>query len=304
MAKIMVTGANGYIGKNLLQQLRTGTDEIIPVYNSDPNNFRSEPDEVDITDDMFVSETMRYYNPDVIIHLAAVSRVKGDTEFPTRISMVNVVGTHNLLEYAPEGCRFVFASSAAVYGTRSCMCDNLTPCNPESVYAATKAAGEHLVSAYTSLGRVKGVSLRLVAQVGPHSTHGLFHDIIRKLRSDSEYLELIGDCPGSCKPFMHVLDTVRYLRAFAIENKFTSHWNISPNDALTVEDFAKICMQGLGIQKPIKWLGWEANWPGDSPNLLVDGYYARLNSGLMPKYKTSADAVKQAVIDVLGKESV
>lgn len=305
---ILVTGAKGFIGQNLMRMpVELGGDHtfwfmttrLVGRLEGRRGNVNC-----DIANANQVRGLMEWLQPEIVIHLAARSVVAESQDDPTSISSVNVQGTHNLLHYAPRGCRFVFASSATVYGggekgmlSRRAFRENDPP-RPSSAYAATKAAGEHLVHAYTEMGRVSGISLRLVAQVGQYSTHGLIHDIVRKLRSESECLELIGEAPGSQKPFMYVRDTVLALLYFALHNTQTEPLNISTEDSITVEEIAVLCMKSLNIQKPIKWLGWNANWAGDNPRILVCPYRAE-KAGYQPLFKNSYDAVEAGLEDIV-----
>jgi nucleoside-diphosphate-sugar epimerase len=163
-----------------------------------------------------VKKIMTASEPQTVFHLAGDAIVREDVDFPTDVTWSNVLPTHNLLAYCPEGCRFVLASSATVYGAGlahgSCEYDAT---RPNSIYGATKVAAEALVDAYTRLGRVKGVSLRLVANVGYGASHGVLRDIMFKLLSGSASLALLGDAPGSSKPYLHVSDTTGALLTWA-----------------------------------------------------------------------------------------
>ena len=137
------------------------------------------------------------------------------------------------------------------------------------MYGASKVACEDLVRNYTdTYEKVKGYNLRLCATVGPNTTHGLLHDLKAKLRNmHNEELELIGDAPGSCKPFIHMDDVVSAFKHFLLEDLDPGQYNITTTDPVTVEEFANIAMDTMGIHKPIKWLGWGANWKGDDTHV-------------------------------------
>lgn len=300
--RILVTGASGFIGCNLVPLLRgSGHDVMACCHSFVADGYDSV--QFDITSASQTRMVARNYCPHAIVHLAGHSTVAGCDGEPSKMTAINVQGAHNLLAYAPKDCRFVLASSCSVYGRSRIIDDDFdeySRTNPESPYAATKLAAEALVKAYTNLGNVRGISARLVAQVGPHSTHGLFHDVVRKLRSDSEFLELLGDCPGSMKPFMHVKDTCLALRALAEGDcSDCGILNIAPGGSLSVADFAEICMQEFDIRKPVKWLGWDANFAGDSPYLFISNQ--RFMDRVCGRYSmSSTEAVRQAIRDVKG----
>lgn len=307
---ILVTGANGFIGKSLVEHLSANGDYSIICASRrfDPTSRPTASVRYhhgNLLDDYHVTRLMAC-DPDVIIHLAANPIVKMDERRPSDIIEDNVVVTHNLLARSPEGCIFVNASSVTVYGSNDLSslsgASETSRQSPCSVYGASKAASEHLVNAYTSMGRVRGINIRLVANVGPDATHGLLKDIIRKLGSKSPTLELLGDHPGSCKPFLHVDDTSQAFILAASDHRWLTQTfvNISPAGGITVERFAKCVMDELGIHKPITWLGENANWKGDNRVVIIDSSLAR-SLGWSPNHKDSESAVRQAVKDISRK---
>lgn len=306
MANILVTGGDGFIGQNLVSELYDQGHNVVVVARRPfcRHEHRAHVKYCDLTD----TNSARYlfYNGessepciDTIFHLAGNAIVRENSDDPTNISQTNIIGTHNLLAHAPQGCKFIFASSATIYGDAygDFAHENAIP-TPTSIYGATKVAGEALVNAYTSLGNVHGINLRLIANVGRHSTHGLLHDVIRKLRSDSVELELLGDHPGSYKPYIHVCDTVRgMIKAMEWDN---GTYNIATMVPLSVERVAQIAMEELGITKYIKWLGAAANWKGDNRVVCINTSKSRKN-GFRPDLE-SEQAVRQAIHDIINQK--
>jgi UDP-glucose 4-epimerase len=152
---------------------------------------------------------------------------------------------------------------------------------------------ECLVREYTRLERVRGISLRFVANCGPHSSHGLIHDIVKKLRSDTKELELLGDYPGSVKPFCYVKDTCQAIIS-ALNSSYNGPINICTSQVLSVYQVANIVMKELGINKPIKWLGEESNWEGDDLQVCCSNRLAYEILKWRPTYKGEG-VVKMAV---------
>lgn len=317
--RILLTGAGGFLGKAMLARLRQEllpSDEIYATYFHSPAIAHSPRDDaagapaiypyrIDLAKPALVQAFLWSVRPDVIFHLAADSSNKH--ERPLEKVSTNVLGTASLLECAPEGCRFVLASSATVYGdnTREFdLChsfpqeDRSFP-SPTSVYGATKVASEALLEAYCRLGRVNGISCRLVAQVGPGATHGLLRDIVRKLRSDEPVLNLFGDSPGSVKPYMHVADTAQAMFCFGVQCRGEPYEvvNVSPGDSLSVLRVAEIAMREMGIEKEIVWHPHEV-WPGDNPLVFVSDRLMRSDGRIRQKPPGSAEAIASAVRDM------
>lgn len=295
--RILLTGHTGFIGRNFIDYFKATQmewcDELVLAQLPDRR--------LRVEDEGEVAAFLRQVQPDAIVHLAGRSSVKESAISSGDFVRVNVLGTHNLLAHCPVNCRFVYASSATVYGPSRPVPEGYSvftesdPASPGSVYAASKLAAEHLVTAYSQLGKVCGVSLRLAAQVGRFSTHGLVHDVLRKLRTDAPTLDLIGDCPGSCKPIMDVWDTCRVIGA-ALEGELDCGVaNVSTCDAITVAEVAEICMSLTGLRKPVRWLGWGANWSGDQTQLRLDNRRVRH----FVRSEASGQAVRLAIQEII-----
>lgn len=298
--KILVTGAHGFIGQNLTRYLEEKNYEVFSMVRREYENTIN-PVVCDITDDYLIRRKLKELKPDAIVHLAGNPSTKLCNENPTLITKENVIGTQNLLHNAPEGCRFIFASSITVYGNQ--MGEEHLSIAPTSVYGATKAAGEALVRAYSELGCVDGISLRLTANVGRYATHGLMFDIFRKLLDENnKELELFGSSPGTSKPFTYVQDTCRAIEFYLLKNGKNPKLrevNISPRfpTKISVLDVAKEVMKITEIEKPIKFLGEETIWKGDNKQLTISSARMLLD-GFEPICVRSEDSINLAVKDI------
>lgn len=315
MSVALITGAGGFIGSHLVKKicshhkfskvvaLKRGEPKAAHFYQARKVKGVLEYGEMwgDLKRECDVRAILNQTNPDYIFHLAGNPNTKINSldKNGGQLWQTNVDSTYNLLAYAPPKCRFVLASSATVYGNLAnevgACTENIKP-NPTSIYGASKVAAETLVDVFTKMGKVRGLSLRYVATVGQGATHGLIPDVVKKLRSDTKSLELIGQYPGSVKPFMHVEDVANLtIDAALIEGPTVV--NLSPPDALTVEQVASAAMRVMGIYKEIVWLGEESVWPGDNPFVWVNNQ--RMSYYNKPKYTTSLAAVEQAVRDLI-----
>lgn len=308
--KALVTGGNGFVGQSVVWELakRDDIDEVISIGNSDKDYYEIE--QIFQNGQMHIFKIMNYKcditkpaiqsliidtKPDIIFHLAANPNTKEDKENPTKITETNVVGTHRILSACKPGTRFVFASSVVVYGNQGKYgVTEQRILTPNSAYGASKVAGEALVNAYNEQGKISGLNLRLVGQVGVYSTHGVVKDIVAKLRSNSEFLELLGDKPGSTKHFMLVQDTAKTMIEFGLNFNICGNVNISTDDVLSTEQLANIIMDELGIKKEIKWLGEQANWCGDNKIVNVSNNTAKA-LGMNLRFWRSEDAVRHVI---------
>lgn len=304
MMDVLVTGSQGFIGQHLIKALkldnriktivgisRTEGDRLYKA--SIANGSREVLLNADITKPGEMQYLLSAFRPKVIFHLAANPLTKLDELNPTGITINNVIGTQNLLHYAQNHPRFVFASSVTVYGDAHHPAKENEALTPTSVYGATKVACEAMVHAYTKMERVSGISLRYVANVGKGATHGVLPDVVRKLRSDNPILELFGNDPGTQKPYMHVDDTVRATLYFGLDSCYQSPINIAPLNSITIKTLAQTVMLALDLKKPMHWLGAKTIWAGDN-------YVVKVDNSKMEKleytykYKTSEQAITAA----------
>ena len=171
---ILVTGGAGFIGSNFVLDWLKASDE--PVINLDKLTYAGNPDNLasldgdarhqlvrgDIGDRVLVSSLLAQHQPRAIVHFAAESHVDRSIHGPGDFIRTNVDGTFNLLEAtraylttlddaARQAFRFLHVSTDEVFGTLSPTdppFSETTPFAPNSPYAASKAASDHLVRAW------------------------------------------------------------------------------------------------------------------------------------------------------------
>lgn len=152
--RILITGAGGQIGGDLVQTLRRRGHQVIAT------DVAVQPDRVpadswhllDVTDRSGVIALFRQVRPERVFHLAAVLSARGE-EIPQTTYRVNELGTFHVLEACREAGvgQLVFTSSIAVFGpdthTEAPTGDD-APRNPTTMYGVNKASGELLGSYY------------------------------------------------------------------------------------------------------------------------------------------------------------
>jgi len=302
--RVLVTGSSGFVGRHLCRELsKLPAVLLCATRKAEPSHPRLPGPrthwQLDLSDGRRVREMMAEAQPDVVFHLAGNPLVRQDHDDPSGVTRDNVVATHNLLANCPEGCRFVLASSATVYGDGPPGAwSESTPLAPNSPYGASKVAAESLVSAYSRLGRVRGLSLRLAANVGAFATHGVVSDVCRKLLARGDSLELIGERPGSSKPYVHVADTVRAFLLFGISSSLQGALNVSTEGSLSIEDLAFVLMEALGIEKTMVWRGAGSVWAGDNKRVEVTSLAAR-EMGWRPECAMPHEAVRKGAMEMV-----
>lgn len=171
---ILVTGGGGLIGNAVRRQLQARGDGVVAIDRTSPTKDGVELVICDLRDVHALHAVAKRYAPRGIIHCGALSGPMVARNDPAAMVAVNIVGTANLLEVARlHGIsRFVNCSSTSVYGNvvSTEPLGEDVPLRPQSVYGASKVAGEQLVATYSSQFGLDGVSLRLSWVYGPRRT--------------------------------------------------------------------------------------------------------------------------------------
>ena len=173
MPRLLLTGANGFVGKILTQRLRDAGYHVIALSSSEPQPGHGADETLvcDIRDAQALAQAVAQARPSHVVHLAAVSHVPTSFKDPLGTWQTNVMGSMNLLEairaHAPEAF-VLFSSSSEVYGAAfksGQAVDEHTLCQPLNPYAASKVAAESAFAEYFRQG-IKGVIARPFNHIG------------------------------------------------------------------------------------------------------------------------------------------
>lgn len=165
---ILLTGGAGYIGAATADALIAAGARVVILDDLSTGHADTIPNEASFKTGGYgegakVEELLRDARIDVIVHCGAKSIVSESSEYPERYFANNVQASLNLLDAACNiGVKaFVFASSAAVYGSpTSSTINESTPLNPVNPYGATKVAFEVALRSYAEAHEMRAVSLR------------------------------------------------------------------------------------------------------------------------------------------------
>lgn len=237
--KILVTGAAGFIGANLVKRLLKenhdstiiGIDNLNDYYDVTIKEYRLKRlEEIsleetnnqwifvkgNIADKAAIEEIFEKYQPEVVVNLAAQAGVRYSITNPDAYIEANLIGFYNIL----EACRhsydhgagvehLVYASSSSVYGTNKKVpysTDDKVD-NPVSLYAATKKSNELMAHAYSKLYNIPSTGLRFFTVYGPAGRPDMaYFGFTDKLRA-GKTIEIFNY--GNCKrDFTYVDDIV------------------------------------------------------------------------------------------------
>lgn len=225
---VLVTGAAGFIGSNLVKRLFhdvndiriVGIDSMTDYYDVNIKKERLREIEFLNCDWIFVEDSIAnrdsveniftVYRPAIVVNLAAQAGVRYSITNPDAYIESNMIGFYNLL----EACRhhevehFVYASSSSVYGSNKKVpysTDDKVD-NPVSLYAATKKSNELMAHAYSKLYNIPSTGLRFFTVYGPAGRPDMaYFGFTNKLR-EGKTIEIFNY--GNCKRDFTYIDDI------------------------------------------------------------------------------------------------
>lgn len=214
--RVVVTGGMGFIGSHIVDALVEKGFEVHAIdikETAREKNPKATYHVADIRDMGAVTPIL--VGSDCIFHEAALPRVQYSIENPIETFSINVDGTVALLKAAVDGKvrRFVFASSAAVYGDQKEMpLQEDMRLYPKSPYALHKEIGEITCKLWSELYGLETVSLRYFNVYGPrldpNGAYALAIGKFLRLRKEEQPIEIWGDGTNT-RDYVHVSDVAR-----------------------------------------------------------------------------------------------
>ncbi len=255
---ILVTGGAGFIGANFV--LDWIAAEGTPVVNLDKLTYAGNPGNLaslthdarhifvkgDISDRTLVAKLLVQHQPEAIVHFAAESHVDRSIHGPGEFVQTNVVGTFNLLEEvrtywatlaepAKSGFRFLHVSTDEVYGSlepTDPAFSETTPYAPNSPYAASKAASDHLVRAYHHTYGLPVVTTNCSNNYGPRQFPEKLIPLVILNALNGKPLPIYGD-GKNVRDWLYVGDHCTGIRAALHKGRPGETYNIGGNSEKT-----------------------------------------------------------------------
>jgi dTDP-glucose 4,6-dehydratase len=264
--KVLVTGGAGFIGSNfLLQWLEHGGRVVnldLVTYAGNPENLaslRTDPRHTlvrgDIGDAALVADLLGEHRPAAIVHFAAESHVDRSIAEPDAFIRTNVNGTFTLLEQARrywtelppdarQAFRFLHVSTDEVYGSlqpHDPAFSETTPYAPNSPYAASKAASDHLVRAYFHTYGLPTLTTNCSNNYGPFQFPEKLIPLMILNALEGKPLPVYGD-GGNVRDWLFVGDHCAAIRAVLQKGRPGETYNIGGNSERANLDVVKtIC---------------------------------------------------------------
>jgi len=258
--KALVTGGAGFIGSHIVDRLLNDGHEVIVLDDFSTGHRSNLADHEKLTiveGDISHSETVKQcmQGIDWVFHKAAVASVPKTVNDPVGSSAVNYQGTLHLLEAARNNNvkRFVFASSAALYGDEPTLPKVETMCPVTlSPYAVDKLASEFACGMYTKLYGLETVCLRYFNVYGPRQDpsspySGVISIFTNKLKN-KETPSIFGDGEQT-RDFVFVKDVVEAnMKAVTTQGCEGQFFNIATANKITLNDLLKILSEIYDVE--------------------------------------------------------
>ena len=250
--RFLVTGGEGFIGRNLVNLLRDQGNEVLTL------DIAGNPDyKFSITDraKLFNDVNEKF---DGIFHLAATTSPPQFESDPFDGFEVNATGTLNILEFAKvrKIPRVVLASSSAAYGdSKKISVENDIPDRYSNLYPVTKIVDEYLARYYSVRNEVQCISLRYFNTYGPNENiKGVYSSQISKFMGYAmrgEPIIVYGDGTQR-RDFIYVRDNVMATKLAFDRGKPGESYNIGTGISTDFNSIAKLVKEITGSDSPVE----------------------------------------------------
>ncbi len=234
MKKVLVTGADGQLGSELISNLT----------NSGYSVFGQNKAQMDITDRASVEEIVCRIKPDIVIHCAAYTKVDEAETNADKAFLINAIGTRHLVSASEQlGSIFVYLSTDYVFdGKTRVPYHEFSPVSPLNTYGQSKLAGEIIVKELHSRYFIVRTSWLFGLQ-GPN-----FVQTMLKLADEKAFLSVVDDQRGSPT---YTGDLSTALLQLIETTKFGTY-HVSNSGSCTWYEFAKEIFKENGMEVDLR----------------------------------------------------
>ncbi len=301
--RVLVIGANGFVGPHLCRSLEHAGDDVIALdgVGSAAQPARDGARPIDVRDRQAVAEAIADVRPEAIVHLAAVASVAYSHVDPLRTFEVNTLGVLNVcsaMKASAPTARLLYVSSGEVYGAvpdrvPATEQTALAPCSP---YAASKVAAESVCFQFGRSYGLHVVCARPYNHIGPGQTPtfaipSFARQLIEARRAGHRATLLVGDLTP-VRDFSHVLDVVTAYRLLLQAGLPGEVYNVCSGQGRPIRSMLDDLVELVGVAADIR-IDPEKLRPSDIPFMVGDATKLRA-LGWAPRR-----TVRDALIDVL-----
>lgn len=299
--KILVTGANGFVGSHLVGWLSENTGhDVVPAVRH-PSDAGGAQVVLDIGVRDQVEQVMKAVEPDAVINLAGQPSIPASWDIAPETFSTNLTGPSNLLaEIVGKPVRLLLIGSAHVYAPPSgaTPLKETDPLLPTSPYGVSKIAQEMLSWVYHRQHGVNVVGTRSFNHAGPGQARGFaLGDFCRQVvaieSGEQDPLMKVGWLDAE-RDLLDVRDVVRAYVALAEAGTSGEIYNVASGRAVTIRRLLDLLLDTAGLAGQVKIEESSTRRPGD-PEVLI-GDYSKLEQAV--GWKPSIP-IEQTVRDTL-----
>lgn len=281
---VLVTGVAGFIGRYVSRFFSEQNMAVVGIDYAAPENAPltnlSSYHRLKLPN-LELNEILKDSNPQICIHCAGTASIGLSVIDPHADFYGNTVLTFEVLNslrlHAPD-CRFIFLSSAAVYGNPPSLPIYEThPTAPISPYGFHKWAGENLCTEFSNIYSLKTAILRIFSAYGPGLRRQVIWDICQKALTQTT-VKLQGTGNES-RDFIHVFDIARAIFKISHSAPFQAEiYNLAGGEEITISELAAIILKALEYKGPSPQFdgiipdGMPLNWRADITKLKNIGF--------------------------------
>jgi len=261
MVKVLVTGASGFIGSHIVPKLIEKNYDVYLLSRYVTGRYVQGENMkcafADLRDFHSVRKVVKTIQPDIVIHLAALSPVSYSYDHPQEVVETNFNGTVNLAEVCireiPHFKHFLFASTSETYGNGPSPKTEDTPQNPNSPYAVSKFACEkYLLYLYDAYDFPVTIMRPFNTYGRKRNCHFVTERIITQMLENKNSIRL-GD-PNAIRDLLYVEDHVNaYLRVLGNGKTIGETFNFCTGVGTSIKELAETVALMLDWKGEIKW---------------------------------------------------
>jgi UDP-glucose 4-epimerase len=278
LQSVLVTGVAGFIGRYIARHFSEQGWSVIGIGDSPPENAPlhnlTAHHRVRLPDPS-LNNLLKQYSPNVCIHCAGrasvgLSVTDPDIDFQSNAALTFKV--LNALRINVPSCRFIFLSTAAVYGNpESLPIGEIQSCNPISPYGFHKLQSEQLCLEFSKIYDLQTASVRIFSAYGPGLRRQVLWDICRQAISQP-IVHLQGSGQES-RDFIHALDIAKALMVVATSAPMQGEaYNIASGREVTILELTNMVFKSLDFKGGVEFdgivpVGMPLNWQADVTKL-------------------------------------
>ena len=321
--RILVTGRAGFIGGCFIRRLLNETNSI--VFNLDKLSYASDLSGIekcqnhknhfllkaDLSNYVETEKALKQANPDLIIHLAAESHVDRSIENAKPFIQSNIIGTFNILEAAryhwnnlevsrKKLFKFIHVSTDEVFGSlgKEGLFSEKNPYDPRSPYSASKAASDHLASAWFHTYKFPVIRTNCSNNFGPYQFPEKLIPIVILKALDGLTIPIYGK-GDNVRDWLYVEDHIDAIFSVIEEGTIGKNYCIGGNNEKTNLEIANTICFCLNNELPknepyqnlIKFV---VDRPGHDQRYAIDSTLIQEELGWRPKHSFDS-AIKKTI---------